>query len=151
MGNYFSKKIQEDIMTKEQENVAIVKLLFETVEQGNIPDALNLFSEDLYWQSPVTRTGSKELSWFKPRYNRNELGEFFKELRNKVITEKFEFGDFTAQEDKVVVEGKNKGTIISTGQVYEHDWVMIFELRDKKIIKQQHFYDTADLVKYFTK
>ncbi|MGB8233925.1 MAG: nuclear transport factor 2 family protein, partial [Methanobacterium sp.] len=103
----------------------------------------------LYWQSPVTRTGSKELSWFKPRYNRKELAEFFKELRNKVITEKFEFGDFTAQKDKVVVEGKNRGTVISTGQVYEHDWVMIFELRDKKITKQQHFYDTADLVKYF--
>ena len=136
-------------MTDEQENVEIVKQLFETIEQGKIPDALNIFAEDIYWQSPVTRTGSKELSWFKPRHNRKEVFEFFKELRNKMITEKFEFLDFIAQGDKVVVEGKNKGTVISTGRVYEHNWVMIFELKDKKIIKNQHFYDTADLVKYF--
>ena len=66
-----------------------------------------------------------------------------------MTTEKFEFLDFIAQGAKVVVEGKNKGTVISTGRVYEHNWVMIFELKDKKIIKNQHFYDTADLVKYF--
>ena len=136
-------------MVNEQENVEIVKQMFETIERGNIPDALNMFAEDIYWQSPVTRTGSQELSWFKPRHGRKEVGEFFKELRNKMITEKFEFLDFTAQHDKVVVEGKNRGTVISTGRVYEHDWVMIFELKDKKIIKNQHFYDTADLVKYF--
>ncbi len=136
-------------MLKEQENVERVKLMFETVEQGNIPAALNMFAEDIYWQSPVTRTGSKELSWFKPRHSREDIAEFFKELRNKVITEKFEFIDFIAQGNKVVVEGKNRGTIISTGKVYEHDWVMVFELRDKKIIKYQHYYDTNDLVKYF--
>ena len=136
-------------LLKEQENVERVKLMFETVEQGNIPAALNMFAEDIYWQSPVTRTGSKELSWFKPRHSREDIAEFFKELRNKVITEKFEFIDFIAQGNKVVVEGKNRGTIISTGKVYEHDWVMVFELRDKKIIKYQHYYDTNDLVKYF--
>ncbi len=134
---------------KEQENIEIVKQMFETVEEGNIPAALNMLVEDIYWQSPVTRTGSKELFWFKPCHSREEVGEFFKELRNKVKTEKFEFLDFIAQGDKVVVEGKNRGTIISTGHVYEHDWVMIFELHDKEIIKYQHYYDTEDLVKYF--
>ena len=74
---------------------------------------------------------------------------FLKNFEIKWSTEKFEFLDFIAQGAKVVVEGKNKGTVISTGRVYEHDWVMIFELKDKKIIKNQHFYDTADLVKYF--
>ena len=136
-------------MTDEQENVEIVKQLYETIDQGNISEALNMLAEDVYWQSPVTRTGSKELSWFKPHHNSKEVAEFFKELRNKMITERFEFKDFIAQGDKVVVMGKNKGTVISTGRVYEHDWVMIFELKDKKISKNQHFYDTADLVKYF--
>lgn len=65
-----------------------------------------MFAEDIYWQSPVTRTGSKELSWFKPRHSREDIAEFFKELRNKVITEKFEFIDFIAQGNKVVVDGK---------------------------------------------
>ena len=134
---------------KEKENVKIVKQMFETVEMGNIPDALDMFAEDIYWQSPVTQTGSKDLSWFKPRHGRTEVAEFFKELRDKVITDKFEFVDFTAQGDKVVVEGNNSGTVISTGKVYEHDWVMIFQLEDKKIIKYQHYYDTNDLIKYF--
>jgi ketosteroid isomerase-like protein len=137
------------VLTKEQENLEIVTHMFEMVEQGNIPEALNTLADDLYWQSPVTRTGSIEMSWCKPRHNRGEVAEFFKELREKMKPEKFEFLNFVAQGDHVVVEGKNRGTVVSTGNEYEHDWVMIFELRDKKIIRYVHYYDTADLLKHF--
>ena len=33
----------------------------------------------------------------------------------------------------------------SPGRSYEHDWVMVFTLRDGKIIKHRHYYDTADV------
>lgn len=136
-------------MTKEQENLEIVKHMFEMVERGNIPGALEMLAQEVYWQSPVTRTGSKELSWYKPRHNRREVAEYFKELGEKVKPDKFEFLNFTVQGDHVVIEGKNRGTVIATGNVYEHDWMMIFELRNKKIIRHLHYYDTADLLKYF--
>ena len=38
---------------------------------------------------------------------------------------------FTTQGDRVVVEGKNRGVVRSTGRACEHDWVMVFELRDQ--------------------
>lgn len=137
------------LVTKEQENIEIVKKMFKEVEQGNLPAALNMLAEDVYWQSPVTRTGSKYLTWYKPRYSREEVGDFFIELSNKVETERFQISDVIAQGNKVVVEGKNKGTVKSTGRAYEHDWIMIFELRDGRIIKNQHYYDTMDLVQCF--
>jgi uncharacterized protein len=136
-------------MTKEQENLEIVKHMFELVGQGKIPEALEMVAQEVYWQSPVTRTGSKDMPWYKPRHNRTEVAEYFKELRDTVNPYKFEFLNFILQGDHVVIEGKNQGTILATGNVYEHDWVMIFELRDKKIIRHMHYYDTADLAKYF--
>ncbi|HTX61489.1 MAG TPA: nuclear transport factor 2 family protein [Methanobacterium sp.] len=133
----------------EQENVGVVKHMFELVEQGNLPAALNMLAEDVYWQSPVTRTGSKYLTWYKPRNSRKEVGDFFIELSNKMEIERFQVSDVIAQGNKVVVEGKNKGTVKSTGRSYEHDWIMIFELQDGKIIRNQHYYDTMDLVQHF--
>lgn len=50
------------------------------------------------------------------------------------------------QEDRVVVEGKNCGTVHATGRTYDHDWVMLFTVRDKRIVRFRHYYDTADLV-----
>jgi ketosteroid isomerase-like protein len=137
------------VLTKEEENLEIVKHLFEKVEEGNVPAALKTLADEVYWQSPVTRTSSIEISWSKPRHNRKEVATFFKELREKMTPEKFEFLNFIAQGDHVVVEGKNRGTVVSTGNEYEHDWVMKFELRDKKIIRYLHYYDTADLSKCF--
>lgn len=136
---------------EEQKNIETVKNLFELIETGNIPAAFDILDENIYWQSPVTRTDSKYITWSKPRRSKGEVGAFFCEMNDKMEIEKFQFSDFTAQGNKVVVEGKNRGTVRSTGHEYEHDWVMIFELNnDGKIIKNLHFYDTMDLIKYFT-
>jgi ketosteroid isomerase-like protein len=51
----------------------------------------------------------------------------------------------TAQNDRVVVEGRNRGKVTSTGKAYEHDWVMVFEVIGGKITKNMNYYDTADL------
>jgi len=56
---------------------------------------------------------------------------------------------FTAQDDRVAVEGRNRGTVKSTGRGYEHDWVMVFTLHDNKIIRHRHYYDTADILVAF--
>ena len=58
----------------------------------------------------------------------------------------FELDQITAQHDRVVVEGRNKGSVPKTGQTYEHDWVMVFTVRGGKITRFRHYYDTADLV-----
>jgi ketosteroid isomerase-like protein len=45
----------------------------------------------------------------------------------------------------VVVEGRNKGTVLATGETYDHEWVMVFTIRDGKVVRFRDFYDPADI------
>lgn len=133
----------------EQENVQVVQQMFAAFGQGNLPAVLDTLAENVYWQSPVTRTVSREISWARPRHSREEVATFFKELLEGVQPERMETLEFTVQGDRVIVEGKNRGTVKSTGHTYEHDWVMVFTLREGKIVKLRHYYDTADILVAF--
>ena len=128
------------------DNVALVQEFFATLERGDLPGVIDFVGEDVDWQSPVTRTHPPEIPWSSVRRTRQEVGAFFKELGQNVKPEGFELFKISAQDDRVVVEGKNRGTVRKTGRTYEHEWVMIFSIRDNKIIRFRHYYDTADLV-----
>ena len=71
----------------EQDNIATVKKLFEFFGKGNIPAAMDLFSDKVVFQSPVTRSRHKHISWSKIRKNKKEIGSFFMELNQKVQLE----------------------------------------------------------------
>lgn len=133
----------------EQENVQVVQKLFAAFGQANIPSALDIRAEDVDWQSPVRRSPPSEISWAKPRHGRAEVAKFFRELSEKMQIELMETLEFTAQGDRVVVEGRNRGSVRSTGRTYEHDWVMVFTVRGGKIVTHRHYYDTADILVAF--
>jgi ketosteroid isomerase-like protein len=133
----------------EQANVEVVHRHFAAFEQGDFRAALDVFADEVDFQSPVTRTAPKEISWARSRHNREEIAAFFKELGEKMGIERMETLTFTAQGDRVIVEGRNRGTVRSTGRTYEHEWVMVFTLREGKIVRCRHYYDTADLVAAF--
>jgi ketosteroid isomerase-like protein len=133
----------------ERENVEVVQRHFAAFRQGDLRAALDVFAEAVDFQSPVTRTAPKEISWARSRHSREELAAFFTELGEKMEIERMETLAFTAQGDRVIVEGRNRGTVRSTGRTYEHDWVMVFTLRAGKIVRCRHYYDTADLVAAF--
>jgi ketosteroid isomerase-like protein len=135
----------------EQENVQVVQKLFAAFGQANIPAALDILAEDVDWQSPVRRSPPSEVSWAKPRHGRTEVAKFFTELSEKMQIERMEALEFTAQGDRVVVEGRNRGTVKATGRSYEHDWVMVFTVRGGKIVRHRHYYDTADILVAFRK
>jgi uncharacterized protein len=56
---------------------------------------------------------------------------------------------FTAAADRVVVEGRNRGTVLATGQPYEHEWVMVFTIRGGQVVRFRHYYDPADIAHAF--
>ncbi len=133
----------------EHENVEVVQRHFAAFAQGDLKAALDVFADEVDFQSPVTRTAPQEISWARSRHSREELAAFFKELGEKMEIERMETLAFTAQGDRVIVEGRNRGTVRSTGRTYEHEWVMVFTLRAGKIVRCRHYYDTADLVAAF--
>jgi ketosteroid isomerase-like protein len=136
-------------MMNEQENVQIIQRHFAAFGKGNLSAALDTIAEKVDWQSPVTRSVQKEIPWGKPRHSREEVSLFFKELLDKVQLERFEIFQFTAQDDRVIVEGMNSGKVKSTGRTYEHDWIMVFNIHDGKIVRHRHYYNTADILKAF--
>ena len=93
----------------EQENVQTVKQTFSALKEGDLQALLNKLADNVDWQSPVTRTRLREISWSKPRHSREEVASYFKELLEKVQPEAVEALEFTAQDDRVVVEGKKSG------------------------------------------
>ena len=131
------------------DSVAVVRKFYATLERGDLQGVIELVEEKVDWQSPVTRTHLIEIPWSSIRHTRQEVGAFFKELGQNVKPEGFELSNITAQGDRVVVEGKNRGTVRRTGSTYEHDWVMVFTIQDSKIVRFRHYYDTADLVGAF--
>ena len=131
------------------DNVAVVREFFATLEKGDLPGVIQFVEEEIDWQSPVTRSHPPEIYWSAIRRTRQEVAAFFNELGQNVKPENFELFKISAQDDRVVVEGKNKGTVRKTGRTYEHEWVMIFSIRDNKIFRFRHYYDTADLVGAF--
>ncbi len=135
----------------EKENVLVAKQFFEATAKGDLPSVQGMIAENVDWQSPVTRVEREEVSWAKPRHSREEIGDFFKDLFEKVQPEKLEPLEFTAQGNRVIIEGRNRGIARTTGRTYEHDWVMIFTMHDGKIVRFRHYYDTADVLAAFDK
>ena len=131
------------------DNLAVVRRFFAALERGDLPGAIQLVGEQVDWQSPVTRRHPPEIPWSRIRHTRQEVAEFFKELGQTVAPEGFNLLHITGQDDRVVVEGQNRGTVRKTRRMYEHDWVMIFSVRDNKIVRFRHYYDTGDLVVAF--
>ncbi len=129
-----------------QDNVHVVQQMFAALGNGNLAAALNAYAEDVDFRSPVTRIESADISWAKPRHSREEVATFFKELSEIISIDRMEPLEITAEGDRVIVEGKNRFTVVSTGRNLEHDWVMVFKLREGKIVRNWHYYDTGDVL-----
>ncbi len=133
----------------EQENIEVVQRLLFAGGQGDVRTVVEALDDNVVWESPVTRTEHKGITWSRPRHGPKEVMEFFKELHDNAAVEPFYDLKITAQDDRVVIEGKNRGTAKTTGKNYEHNWVMIFVVRNGKIAENRHYYDTADIESAF--
>jgi ketosteroid isomerase-like protein len=129
-------------MTAES-NVEFVNDLFAAFGRGDVGYVIDAHAEDVVSESPVSRTST--LPWAGTRTGRQELVDYFETMAAHVRPEAFHDVVFTASGDRVVVEGSNAGTVLATGERYEHDWVMVFTIRDGKVVGFRHFYDTGDI------
>ena len=136
-------------MTELEKNIQIVKDMHAAFTKRDLPAVLGFLSDDIDWQSPVSRTISKEITWSKPRRGRKEVEAFFKDLFGAIKPDRLDLLTFTAQDDRVIVEGTSYGSVISTGCSYHNDWVMLFTLREGKVIKFRQYYDSADVAAAF--
>jgi ketosteroid isomerase-like protein len=57
-------------------------------------------------------------------------------------TQSFVFGEFTAQDDRVVLEWKVRGIGAATGKAYDNDYCGVFTYRGGRIAAVREYFDT---------
>jgi ketosteroid isomerase-like protein len=133
----------EEVPVKPESNVELVKDLFSAFARGDIGYVIDAHADDVVSESPVSRTSA--LPWAGMRTGRRELVEYFKAMAAQVRPDAFHDLVFTASDDRVVVEGTNAGSVVETGERYEHDWIMVFTIQDGKVVRFRHYYDPGDI------
>jgi uncharacterized protein len=133
-------------MTKEEEeeeNVSIVKQLYDAFRRRDIASVLPMFADDAIAHGPAP---AGVLPWGGVHNGRGEVAQFFKALGESLEPRQFELHEFIAQGNKVVVLGYQKGHAKPTGRPYEIEFVHLWSIRDGKFSEFRVYNDTAALV-----
>jgi ketosteroid isomerase-like protein len=125
-------------MSSQIENIKIVKNLYSSFSDKNISAILEMLSPDVEWGEPSnpfnpaggTRYGHEGfLEWI----NIGRQTEDILELQPKKMLTDI---------DSVAVIGFIKCRAISTGKIYESDFVHFITIKDGLVVKFQEFFDT---------
>jgi len=137
----------EAVNTKEAVNTNVVKEAYAAFQRGDIPAILAALDENVQWQAVIGTEGV--LPHAGLRRGRSAVGEFFKQVSESLDFDAFEPREFIAQGDQVAVIGRYKGKAKTTGKSWDTEWVMIFTLRDGKVITFREYTDSRQLVAAF--
>ena len=130
----------------EQENTKLVKRGYELFKSGDVEEFLNMFSDDVSWETPVIEntpfngkiTGKENLVKWLTAYN---------EAEEMTV---FEQNEFIAQGDRVVMLGHCETRTKTTKKEFATNLVHIFTVKDGKITGFLELFDTAAVEKAYT-
>jgi uncharacterized protein len=125
----------------EQTNTQIVQQAYASFGRGDIAGVLATLADDVDWQSvygaaPYVPTSGR-------RQGKAAVTDFFTALPKAIAFDKFEPREFIAQGDKVAVIGHYEGTAVPTGRKVQSDWVMVFTLKNGKVVQFREYVDSA--------
>ena len=124
-------------MENHQQNIEIVKKVYEAFARRDINSILDLLSSEVEWGEPEnpfnpaagTRYGHKGfLEW-------SNIGQEAEEILE------LELKKFLADDDTVAVVGYTKCLAKPTGKIYETDFVNLVTLNNGKVIRFREFFD----------
>lgn len=127
----------------ESQNTQVVQDAYAAFGRGDVQALLAQLDDSITWQ-PVTGAGT-HVPTAGLRKGKAAVGEFFKTLAQSITFSAFEPREFVAQGDKVVALGHYSGKSISTGRTFDADWVMIFTVKNGKVVDFKEFTDSAQL------
>ena len=125
-------------MENHQQNIEIVKKVYEAFARRDINSILDLLSSEVEWGEPEnpfnpaagTRYGHKGfLEW-------SNIGQEAEEILE------LELKKFLTDDDTVAVVGYTKCLAKPTGKIYETDFVHLVTLNNGKVIRFREFFDT---------
>jgi uncharacterized protein len=122
------------------DNKQIVKGLFAAFGSADIAVLRDLVAEDVIWHLPG------KVPHYSGTYKGPDgVADFFQGLFANVGVEAFEPREFVTEADRVLVIGRSRGRVKSTGRMFENRWVMAFTVRDGRIANFEEYADTEAL------
>ena len=126
----------------EEKNLAIVQSLYAAFARSDVPTLLAALTDDVEWILP----GPPEIIPFAGVHRGPEaVLKYFVILNETLEFEKLEAQEFLARDDKVIVLGRSRDRMKSTGRSTGNEWAAAITLREGKIARYQVYEDTAAL------
>ncbi len=125
-------------MNPQNQNLNIVKQLYDAFDRKDIETILSLLSPEVEWGEPANPYNPAGGT----RYGHNGFLEWLNIGREAEEILNLEPREFLLNENSVAVVGYVKCLARPTGKIYETEFVHLAELRDGKIIRFREFFDT---------
>jgi len=119
-------------------NKEIIEKMYVDFGQGNVPEILNVMSDNVVIHTP----GPGIIPWAGTWKGKEGALEFFKNVGTSATYQKFEATDFVVEGDKVVAIGNADFTSTTTGKAGTSNWVMVWTLQDGKATHVLNQWDT---------
>ena len=131
----------------EAQNTQLVKDAYDAFLRADIPALLANLDDGVQWHAVIGTEGVVPTSGL--RQGRDAVGQFFAQVAEHMDFRSFEPREFIAQGDQVAVIGHYQGTAKTTGRGWDADWVMIFTIRDGKVVRFREYTDNKQLISAF--
>ena len=119
---------------------ATVEEFFRRNASGDPPEHIaELVREDVDW---YVAGDINVVPWIGRKEGRAGVADFYRELRQQVIAEKFEITDMLANENRVVVLGELASRVRNTGKLIETEFAFDFTVEDGQIVRFRLFEDS---------
>jgi uncharacterized protein len=122
-------------------NIEIVKAAYAAFLRADIAGVLALLDDNVDWKPVVGAAPYVPTSG--ARRGTAQVAEFFGLLARSIHFTQFEPREYVAERDRVVALGHYAAT--TEGGRIDSDFVMIFTLRNGKVVAFQEFADSAQL------
>ena len=130
-----------------QSNVELVKDAYAAFGTGDLKKMLGLLTSDVVWEFP----SSKVIPWAGTFTGPSDVAKFFAALTEHSVIEAHEPLHFVAADDRVVVLGRERIRVKSTGLTWACEWVNAVTVVDGKIARFREYTDTAAIASAFVK
>jgi uncharacterized protein len=129
-------------MTEEQ-NVKVVQSACAAFGRGDIAGVMDALDDSIVWWP--THGAASHIPLAGEWRGKAAVREFFRLVEEYEQFEVFDPKEFIAQGDKVIVLGHFTVVVKTTGRKFDCDWVMVYTMKNGKVVKFQEFSDSAGI------
>lgn len=129
-----------------QQNLEVVREAYAAVQQGEITRLIEMMADDVTIDLP----GPTEIPFAGTYRGKEGAGRFFLALAENAEVQQFEPTEFIADDNIVVVLGREQLTAKPTGRPWTTEWAMVWTVENGKITALREFHETAAIAKAFS-